>query len=140
MIFSTFYQFYLICSPLVLLSLTLTSVCWIHNTAVGQYHKLSKDKLLPCCLLFSFDYFDTVIKIYQLPVIVSFVAPVSYFLWALQMQIPLFGGILSMEKAAARISWLLGRSGKHLFLTDARDGKPPLLLQMADDCEDLKFM
>ncbi|KAL1814011.1 hypothetical protein ACET3Z_024076 [Daucus carota] len=55
-------------------------------------------------------------------------------------QIPLFGGILSMEKAAARISWLLGRSGKHLFLTDARDGKPPLLLQMADDCEDLKFI
>ncbi|XP_074354552.1 uncharacterized protein LOC141693370 isoform X1 [Apium graveolens] len=55
-------------------------------------------------------------------------------------QIPLFGGILAMEKAAARISWLLGRTGKHLFLTDAYDGKPPLLLQMADDCEDLKFI
>lgn len=67
-------------------------------------------------------------------------APVAYVLWALQMQIPLFGGILAMEKAAARISWLLGRTGKHLFLTDAYDGKLPLLLQMADDCEDLKFM
>lgn len=45
-----------------------------------------------------------------------------------------------MEKVAARISGILGRTGKHLFLTDTDNGKPPLLLQMVRDCEDLKFM
>lgn len=52
----------------------------------------------------------------------------------------MFCGILAIEKAATNLSWLLGRTGKHLFLTDTYDGKPPLLLQMVDDCEDLKFM
>ncbi|KAL8126432.1 hypothetical protein AgCh_013644 [Apium graveolens] len=55
-------------------------------------------------------------------------------------QIPLFCGILAIEKAATNISWLLGRTGKHLFLTDTDDGKPPLLLRMVDDCEELKFI
>lgn len=49
-------------------------------------------------------------------------------------------GFYTMEKVASRASWLLGRTGKHLFLTDKDNGKPPLLLQMANDCEDLKFM
>ncbi|KAL1805755.1 hypothetical protein ACET3Z_028823 [Daucus carota] len=55
-------------------------------------------------------------------------------------QIPMFCGILAIEKAATNVSWLLGRTGKHLFLTDTNDGKPPLLLQMVHDCEDLKFI
>ncbi|KAK1385272.1 DUF676 domain-containing protein [Heracleum sosnowskyi] len=55
-------------------------------------------------------------------------------------QMPMFCGILAIEKAATNISWLLGRTGKHLFLTDKDDGKPPLLLRMVDDCEELKFI
>ncbi|XP_021687385.2 lipid droplet phospholipase 1 isoform X2 [Hevea brasiliensis] len=55
-------------------------------------------------------------------------------------QVPLFCGSYTMEKVAARISWFLGRTGKHLFLTDGDNGKPPLLLQMVSDSEDLKFM
>ncbi|KAE8708359.1 hypothetical protein F3Y22_tig00110345pilonHSYRG00074 [Hibiscus syriacus] len=48
--------------------------------------------------------------------------------------------ILSLEKLAARISWLLGRTGKQLFLKDGKNGKPPLLLWMVSDCKDLKFI
>ncbi|XP_022768581.1 putative lipase ROG1 [Durio zibethinus] len=55
-------------------------------------------------------------------------------------QVPLFRGSRALEKVAARTSWLLGRTGKHLFLTDGKNGKPPLLLRMVSDCEDLKFM
>ncbi|KAL4385973.1 hypothetical protein GQ457_09G000220 [Hibiscus cannabinus] len=55
-------------------------------------------------------------------------------------QVPLFHGSHVLEKVAARTSWFLGRTGKHLFLTDGKDGKPPLLLRMVNDWEDLKFM
>ncbi|GMI91057.1 hypothetical protein like AT1G10040 [Hibiscus trionum] len=55
-------------------------------------------------------------------------------------QVPLFQGSHVLEKIAARTSWFLGRTGKHLFLTDGKDGKSPLLLRMVSDCEDLKFM
>ncbi|XP_065628812.1 uncharacterized protein LOC112003436 isoform X7 [Quercus suber] len=55
-------------------------------------------------------------------------------------QVPVFCGFYTMEKVASRASWLLGRTGKHLFLTDKDNGKPPLLLRMANDCEDLKFI
>ncbi|KAK9983080.1 hypothetical protein SO802_032605 [Lithocarpus litseifolius] len=55
-------------------------------------------------------------------------------------QVPMFCGFYTMEKVASRASWLLGRTGKHLFLTDKDNGKAPLLLQMANDCEDLKFV
>ncbi|XP_015885416.1 uncharacterized protein LOC107420867 [Ziziphus jujuba] len=55
-------------------------------------------------------------------------------------QVPVFCGFNSLEKMASRISWLLGRTGRHLFLTDSNNGKPPLLLQMVKDTEDLKFM
>ncbi|GAA0149489.1 hypothetical protein LIER_08643 [Lithospermum erythrorhizon] len=34
----------------------------------------------------------------------------------------------------------INRTGKHLFLTDTDDGKPPLLPRMANDTEDLKFL
>ncbi|TQD74557.1 hypothetical protein C1H46_039894 [Malus baccata] len=55
-------------------------------------------------------------------------------------QVPVFCGVKPLEKVAARTSWCLGRSGRHLFLTDRNDGKPPLLLQMVHDTEDLKFI
>ncbi|KAJ4839383.1 hypothetical protein Tsubulata_040229 [Turnera subulata] len=55
-------------------------------------------------------------------------------------QVPLYCGSYALEKTAARISWLLGRTGKHLFLTDGDNGTPPLLLQMVNDSEDLKFI
>ncbi|KAK3017312.1 hypothetical protein RJ639_007155 [Escallonia herrerae] len=55
-------------------------------------------------------------------------------------QVPVFCGFYTMEKVASRTSWFLGRTGKNLFLTDTDDGKPPLLLQMVSDCDDLQFM
>ncbi|KAK3029127.1 hypothetical protein RJ639_038832 [Escallonia herrerae] len=55
-------------------------------------------------------------------------------------QVPVFCGFYTMEKVASRTSWFLGRTGKNLFLTDTDGGKPPLLLQMVSDCEDLQFM
>lgn len=55
-------------------------------------------------------------------------------------QVPMFGGSNTVEKVAHHISWVLGRTGRHLFLTDKAQGQPPLLLQMVKDCEDLKFL
>ncbi|KAK2660052.1 hypothetical protein Ddye_006585 [Dipteronia dyeriana] len=55
-------------------------------------------------------------------------------------QVPAFCGFHTLEKVAARSSWFLGRTGKHLFLTDNDEGKPPLLVQMASDGGDLKFI
>ncbi|RYR47362.1 hypothetical protein Ahy_A07g033294 isoform A [Arachis hypogaea] len=56
------------------------------------------------------------------------------------LQCPMFFGSRHAEKAAIRASGLLRRTGKHLFLTDGTNGKPPLLLQMVRDSEDLKFI
>ncbi|KAK3146223.1 hypothetical protein QOZ80_3BG0263220 [Eleusine coracana subsp. coracana] len=55
-------------------------------------------------------------------------------------QIPLLRGSQKLEKMAFRLSWIAGRSGKHLFLKDIEDEKPPLLLQMVTDYADLHFM
>ncbi|GAV92160.1 DUF676 domain-containing protein [Cephalotus follicularis] len=56
-------------------------------------------------------------------------------------QLPLLCGLPFLEKRASQTAHLVaGRSGKHLFLTDNDDGKPPLLLQMANDSDDLKFI
>ncbi|CAM8882831.1 unnamed protein product [Rhodiola kirilowii] len=55
-------------------------------------------------------------------------------------QVPLFFGVQTLEKVAYMTSWLLGNTGKHLFLSDNENGKPPLLVQMTSDGEDLKFM
>ncbi|KAL6296326.1 hypothetical protein ACE6H2_004468 [Prunus campanulata] len=55
-------------------------------------------------------------------------------------QVPVFCGFQPLEKVAARSSWCLGRSGRHLFLTDRDKGKPPLLIQMVNDTEDLNFL
>lgn len=56
-------------------------------------------------------------------------------------QLPLLCGLPFLEKSASQTAhWVAGRSGKHLFLTDNDDGKPPLLLQMVKDSDDLHFM
>lgn len=52
----------------------------------------------------------------------------------------MFCGSYAVEKAAAAASGILGRTGRHLFLTDKPAGKPPLLVQMSHDRDDLKFM
>ncbi|KAK4374517.1 hypothetical protein RND71_005194 [Anisodus tanguticus] len=56
-------------------------------------------------------------------------------------QLPLLCGLPLLEKGASQTAhWIVGRSGKHLFLTDKDNGKPPLLLRMVNDSDDLKFM
>ncbi|CAL4918803.1 unnamed protein product [Urochloa decumbens] len=55
-------------------------------------------------------------------------------------QIPLLRGSNKLEKMAYRLSWIAGESGKHLFLKDVEDEKPPLLLQMVTDYGGLHFM
>ncbi|XP_056167974.1 putative lipase ROG1 isoform X2 [Syzygium oleosum] len=54
-------------------------------------------------------------------------------------QVPMFCGFISLENLAVHASGFLGRTGRHLFLTDG-DSKPPLLLQMVNDSEDIKFI
>ncbi|XP_022988514.1 putative lipase YOR059C isoform X2 [Cucurbita maxima] len=57
-------------------------------------------------------------------------------------QFPVLCGLPFLERRASQTAHLIaGRSGKHLFLTDdENDGKPPLLLRMVTDSEDLKFI
>ncbi|XP_010323235.1 putative lipase ROG1 isoform X1 [Solanum lycopersicum] len=56
-------------------------------------------------------------------------------------QLPLLCGLPLLEKGALQTAhWIAGRSGKHLFLTDKDNGKPPLLLRMVNDSDDLMFM
>ena len=55
--------------------------------------------------------------------------------------LPFLQGLSILEKLAAPLAPLIvGRTGAQLFLTDGDPSKPPLLLQMASDCEDKKFM
>lgn len=59
----------------------------------------------------------------------------------LNKQLPFLFGVPLLEKTAAGTAhFIVGRTGKHLFLTDNDDGKPPLLLRMVEDCDDGKFM
>ncbi|XP_050224760.1 putative lipase C4A8.10 isoform X3 [Mercurialis annua] len=56
-------------------------------------------------------------------------------------QLPFLLGIPFLEKLAAPIAPIItGRTGGQLFLTDGKPNRPPLLLQMASDCEDVKFI
>ncbi|KAI8567806.1 hypothetical protein RHMOL_Rhmol02G0150300 [Rhododendron molle] len=55
--------------------------------------------------------------------------------------LPLLLGFLILEKLAPSIaSIFVGRTGSQLFLTDGKPNKPPLLLRMASDCDDGKFI
>ncbi|WVZ82448.1 hypothetical protein U9M48_029710 [Paspalum notatum var. saurae] len=56
-------------------------------------------------------------------------------------QLPFLQGLSILEKLAAPLAPLIvGRTGAQLFLTDGDPSKPPLLLQMASDCEDKMFI
>ncbi|CAA6669833.1 unnamed protein product [Spirodela intermedia] len=56
-------------------------------------------------------------------------------------QVPFLFGVPAFEKAARLVIHLIfRRTGRHLFLTDNDEGKPPLLLRMLDDCADICFM
>lgn len=56
-------------------------------------------------------------------------------------QLPILCGLPFLERRASQTAHLVaGRTGKHLFLNDHDDGKPPLLLQMVNDSDNLKFM
>ncbi|KAL8041021.1 hypothetical protein ABFX02_10G138000 [Erythranthe guttata] len=56
-------------------------------------------------------------------------------------QLPLLCGLPFLEKSASQTAhWIAGKSGKHLFLNDNDDGKPPLLLRMVNDSDDLHFI
>ncbi|KAI9125852.1 hypothetical protein K1719_003270 [Acacia pycnantha] len=56
-------------------------------------------------------------------------------------QLPFLCGLPFLERRASQTAHIVaGRSGKHLFLMDNDDGKPPLLLRMVGDSDDLKFI
>ncbi|XP_058207758.1 uncharacterized protein LOC131320879 isoform X2 [Rhododendron vialii] len=56
-------------------------------------------------------------------------------------QLPILCGLPFLERRVSQSAhWVVGRSGKHLFLTDNDEGKPPLLLQMVKDSDNLKFI
>ncbi|XP_020236463.1 uncharacterized protein LOC109816022 [Cajanus cajan] len=56
-------------------------------------------------------------------------------------QLPFLLGVSILEKLAAPIApFFVGQTGSQLFLTDGKPDKPPLLLRMASDCEDGKFL
>ncbi|KAH0854904.1 hypothetical protein HID58_031387 [Brassica napus] len=56
-------------------------------------------------------------------------------------QLPFLLGVPILERLAAPLApFVVGRTGSQLFLTDGKADKPPLLLRMASDCEDLKFL
>ncbi|KAK8686402.1 hypothetical protein V6N13_125427 [Hibiscus sabdariffa] len=56
-------------------------------------------------------------------------------------QVPFLFGVSAFEKAASSvIHWIFRRTGRHLFLTDDDEGKPPLLKRMLEDYEECYFM
>ncbi|KAJ1698625.1 hypothetical protein LUZ63_007137 [Rhynchospora breviuscula] len=56
-------------------------------------------------------------------------------------QLPFLFGLSLLERTAVETAHLIiGRTGRHLFLTDRDDGKLPLLVRMAEDQDDIKFI
>ncbi|XP_031268241.1 uncharacterized protein LOC116126714 [Pistacia vera] len=56
-------------------------------------------------------------------------------------QLPFLFGVPILEKLALPLAPIfVGRTGSQLFLTDGKPNNPPLLLRMASDCEDIKFL
>jgi Putative serine esterase (DUF676) len=56
-------------------------------------------------------------------------------------QLPYLFGLSLLEKMAVGTAhFIIGQTGRHLFLTDGDDGNPPLLIRMTEDQDDLKFM
>ncbi|CAH1433758.1 unnamed protein product [Lactuca virosa] len=55
-------------------------------------------------------------------------------------QVPMFFGVKSLEKIGYHSSVVVRRTGRHLYLKDKANGHTPLLVQMANDSEHLKFI
>lgn len=56
-------------------------------------------------------------------------------------QLPFLLGLPFLEKIAVPLAPIFtGRTGSQLFLTDGKPDSPPLLLRMASDCKDGKFV
>ncbi|KAL3524124.1 hypothetical protein ACH5RR_016958 [Cinchona calisaya] len=56
-------------------------------------------------------------------------------------QVPFLFGVPAFEKVAGLfIHWIFRRTGRHLFLTDNVEGKPPLLKCLVEDDGDCLFM
>ncbi|KAL1560327.1 hypothetical protein AAHA92_10547 [Salvia divinorum] len=56
-------------------------------------------------------------------------------------QLPFLLGVSFLEKIAPPIAPIFtGQTGSQLFLTDGEADKPPLLLRMASDCDEEKFL
>ncbi|XP_024381193.1 lipid droplet phospholipase 1 isoform X2 [Physcomitrium patens] len=56
-------------------------------------------------------------------------------------QLPFLLGVQVLEKLAAPIApFVVGRTGRQLFLTDGKASDPPLLLRMASDCSEGLFI
>ncbi|RZC73786.1 hypothetical protein C5167_049263 [Papaver somniferum] len=56
-------------------------------------------------------------------------------------KLPFLFGLPFLEKRVSQAAhWIVGKTGKHLFLTDNDDDGLPLLLQMVNDCDDLQFI
>ncbi|VVB15613.1 unnamed protein product [Arabis nemorensis] len=56
-------------------------------------------------------------------------------------QVPFLFGVSSFEKVAGLIiHWIFKRTGRHLFLKDEEEGKPPLLRRMVEDTDDYHFI
>ncbi|KAL2227262.1 putative lipase YOR059C [Sesamum indicum] len=56
-------------------------------------------------------------------------------------QVPFLFGVPAFERAAGLvIHWIFRRTGRHLFLRDDDEGKPPLLRRMVEDNEESLFM
>lgn len=57
------------------------------------------------------------------------------------LQLPFLFGFSPFEKMAPLMAhWFVGRTGRHLFLTDGDATDTPLLRRMVTDCEEGKFM
>eukprot|EP01018_Ginkgo_biloba_P000016 Gb_11312 [translate_table: standard] len=56
-------------------------------------------------------------------------------------QLPFLLGVPLLEKLAPPLApYVVRRTGRQLFLTDGKASRPPLLLRMASDCKDGKFI
>ena len=57
------------------------------------------------------------------------------------LQVPFLFGVPAFEKVASCVIHLIfRRTGRHLFLTDADEGNPPLLKRMLEDHDNCYFM
>ncbi|KAJ3677138.1 hypothetical protein LUZ60_002862 [Juncus effusus] len=55
-------------------------------------------------------------------------------------QLPFLCGLPFLERSASETAHLIvGKTGKHLFLTDNDNGTKPLLVRMVDDSDNIKF-